>query len=92
VKGAYPELFARSGDRQVCYEIMTKVIGALRVAGFDATRVVNHADRQVGDGWRYGSDAIVLNGTVFDVYGAMGESNTPQANDAGPYAHGRLRE
>ena len=91
-KQKYPQLFARSGDRQVCYEIMTKVIGALRVAGFDATRVVNHPDRAMGDGWRYGSDALVLNGSVFDVYRGMGESNEPQSMNAGPYEAGRLRE
>lgn len=91
-KEKYPELFARADDRQVCYEIMTHVIGALRVAGYDATRVVNHADRPMGDGWRYGSDAIVLNGEVFDVYRGIGEANEPQAMNAGPYAAGRLRE
>ena len=91
-KDKYPDLFARAGDRQVCYEIMTKVVGALRAAGFDATRVVNHPDRPVGDGWRYGSDAVVVNGTIFDVFGGMGESNNPQALDAGPYEAGRLRE
>ena len=91
-KDTSPELFAHSDDRQVCFQIMTKVVGALRAAGYDATRVVNHPDRPVGDGWRYGSDAIVLDGEVFDVYRGMGESNTPQAMDAGPYEAGRLRE
>jgi len=91
-KEKYPELFAHADDRQVCFEIMTKTIGALRAAGFDATRVVNHPDRPVGDGWRYGSDAVVVGGTIFDVFGGIGATNTPQALDAGPYAAGRLRE
>jgi hypothetical protein len=89
-KATYPELFARAADRNVDTEIMTKVIGALRVAGYDATRVVNHPT--LTDGYRYGSDAIVLNGTVFDVYRGMGEANEPQAMNAGPYEAGRLRE
>ena len=71
---------------------MTHVIGALRVAGYDATRVVNHPSKPVGDGWRYGSDAIVLNGDIFDVYRGIGTENEPQAMNAGPYAAGRLRE
>jgi hypothetical protein len=89
-KATYPELFARAADRNVDVEIMSKVIGALRVAGYDATRVVNHPT--LTDGYRYGSDAIVLNGTVFDVYRGMGEANEPQAMNAGPYEAGRLRE
>lgn len=92
VKDTYPELFARAGDRQVCFEIMTHVLGALRVAGYDAHRVVNHPSKALGDGWRYGSDAIVLEGDVFDVYRGIGEANEPQAMNAGPYAAGRLRE
>lgn len=86
----YAELFTRAEDRNVCAEIMTKVIGALRVAGYDATRVVNHAS--MPDGARWGSDAVVLNGTVFDVYRAMGQEAAPVAQNMGPYAPGRLRE
>ena len=44
----------------------------------------NHPDRAMGDGWRYGSEALVLNGSVFDVYRGMGESNEPQSMNAGP--------
>lgn len=86
----YAELFTRAEDRNVCAEIMGKVIGALRVAGYDATRVVNHAS--MPDGARWGSDAVVLNGTVFDVYRAMGQEAAPVAQNMGPYAPGRLRE
>lgn len=91
VKDTYPELMARAGDRQVCFEIMTHVIGALRANGIDAHRVVNHASRAVGDGWRYGSDAVVVNNRVFDVFGSMGEANTPQALEHGAYGN-RPRE
>lgn len=62
-----------------------------RVAGSDAHRVVNHPSRAVGDGWRSGSDAIVLEGSVFDVYRGIGTENEPQAMNAGPSAPGRLR-
>lgn len=92
VKETYPELFRHADDRQTAYEIMTHVIGALRVAGFDATRVVNHPSRPVGDGYRYGTDAVVLEGNIYDVYGALGEANTPQAMNAGPNPPGRPRE
>lgn len=86
----YADLFTRAEDRNVCAEIMGKVIGALRVAGYDATRVVNHV--ALADGARWGSDAVVLNGTVFDVYRAMGQEAAPVAQNMGPYAPGRLRE
>lgn len=92
VKDTYPELMARAADRQVDFEIMTHVIGALRAHGYDAHRVVNHPSKAVGDGWRYGSDAVVLGGRIWDVFGGMGESNTPQAMDAGPNPPGRPRE
>lgn len=91
-KDAYPELFTRAHERQVTFEIMTHVIGALRVAGYDATRVVNHPSFPVGHGNRYGTDAVVIEGMVFDVYGSFGEQNIPQALNHGPYAPGRLRE
>lgn len=89
-KATYPDLFARATDRNVCAEIMTKVVGALRVAGYDATRVVNHPS--LPDGARWGSDAVVINGNVFDVYRAMGEASEPVAQNQGPYEAGRLRE
>ena len=73
---------------------MTDVIGALRAAGYDARRVVNHTSRAVGDGWRYGSDAVVINDRVFDVYAAWGDPgrSNPQSLDVGAYGPGRLRE
>ena len=89
-KATYPDLFARATDRNVCAEIMSKVIGALRVAGYDATRVVNHPS--LPDGARWGADAVVINGNVFDVYRAMGEASEPVAQNQGPYEAGRLRE
>ncbi|MHB8878546.1 MAG: DUF4214 domain-containing protein [Myxococcaceae bacterium] len=91
-KEKYPELFARASERQVTFEIMTHVIGALRAAGIDAHRVVNHPSHPIGNGNRYGTDAAVINGMVVDLYGSMGESNTPQALVHGPYEAGRLRE
>lgn len=92
VREHHPDLFARATDRQVCFDIMTKVIGALRANGYDATRVVNHPSIPVGQGMRYGSDAVALNGRIFDVYVAMGEEARPVANDVGPYESGRLPE
>lgn len=89
-RSKYSELFTRAEDRNVCAEIMTHVIGALRVAGYDATRVVNHPS--LNDGARWGADAVVLNGTVFDVYRAMGQEAAPVSQNMGPYAAGRLRE
>lgn len=93
-KDTYPELFGHGDDRQAAYEVMTHVIGALRAAGFDATRVVNHPSRAVGDPYRYGSDALVLGGNIYDVYGAFGDPGRSdvQALNQGPYAAGRLPE
>ncbi|MBL8951025.1 MAG: DUF4214 domain-containing protein [Myxococcaceae bacterium] len=89
-----PEYFDKGDDRQVAFEMMTWVTGALRANGFDAHRVVNHPSRAVGDGLRYGSDAVVVNGRVYDVYVAWGDPGRgdPTAQDMGPYAAGRLRE
>jgi hypothetical protein len=92
VKNTYPELMARAADRNVDIEIMGHVIGALRAHGMDATRVVNHPSRPQTDGYRYGSDALVLDGHIFDVFIGMGESNTPAAQDMGRNPAGRPRE
>ena len=91
-KQKYPQLFARASDRQVCMEIMGHVIGAMRAAGFDAHRVVNHPTLPVNDGVRYGSDALVVNGRIFDVYGDMGVTSKVQVLDQGAYEAGRVRE
>jgi hypothetical protein len=92
VKASNPQFFATE-DRGLAYQAMTKVIGILRAAGYDAFRVVNHQSRAVGDPWRYGSDALVLNGIVWDVYAAMGSpASRPQALNVGPYDPGRPRE
>lgn len=89
----YNHLFVDHDDRGKCLEIMTKVIGALRAKGYDAFRVVNHPSRAMGDPWRYGSDALVLHGRIYDVYGAMGSRDCrPQVLDQGPNPAGRPRE
>lgn len=94
VRRNHPEFFDKGDDRQVAFEMMTWVVGALRANGYDATRVVNHPSRPVGDGMRYGSDAVVLNGRIYDVYVAWGDPGRgdPTAQDVGPYEPGRLRE
>lgn len=94
VKDTYPHLFGRGDDRDVAFEVMTHVIGAMRAHGFDAHRVVNHPSRPVGDGLRYGSDAVVVGGQIYDLYGSFGEPGRSdvQTLHHGPYAPGRLRE
>lgn len=94
VKDTYPQLFGRGDDRQVAFEVMTHVIGAMRAHGFDAHRVVNHPSIPVGTGQRYGSDALVVGGQIYDVYGAFGEPGRSdvQLLNPGPYEAGRLRE
>lgn len=94
VRANKPEFFDKGDDRAVAFEMMTWVIGALRANGFDAHRVVNHPGRPMTDGYRYGSDAVVVEGRIYDVFGAWGDPGRgdPQAMDAGPLAAGRLRE
>jgi hypothetical protein len=94
VRANKPEFFNQGDNRAVAFEMMTWVVGALRAHGYDATRVVNHPDRPMGDGMRYGSDAVVVEGTIYDVFGSWGDPahGDPQAMNAGPYAAGRLRE
>lgn len=94
VRANKPEFFDKGDDRAVAFEMMTWVIGALRANGFDAHRVVNHPSRPPSDGYRFGSDAVVVQGQIYDVFGAWGDPGRgdPQAMDAGPYAAGRLRE
>ncbi|MEW5738491.1 MAG: DUF4214 domain-containing protein [Myxococcota bacterium] len=94
VRANKPEFFDKGDDRAVAFEMMTWVIGALRAHGYDSHRVVNHPSRPMTDPYRYGSDAIVLEGNIYDVFGAWGDPGRgdPQAMLAGPYAAGRLRE
>ena len=92
IKSTYPHLMPVGDDRAACYKVMTHVIGILRAAGYDAHRVVNHTSRPEGHEGRYGSDAVVVQGRVFDVYRAMGEASEPVDQDVGAYAAGRLRE
>lgn len=94
VRANKPEFFDKGDDRAVAFEMMSWVVGALRANGFDAHRVVNHPSRPMTDGYRYGSDAVVVQGQIYDVFGAWGDPGRgdPQAMNAGPYAPGRLRE
>ena len=94
VRANKPGFFDKGDDRAVAFEMMSWVVGALRANGFDAHRVVNHPSRPPSDGYRYGSDAVVVQGTIYDVFGAWGDPGRgdPQAMDAGPYTAGRLRE
>ena len=93
VKQRYPQFFV-DDDRAKHYQAMTTVIGILRANGLDAHRVVNHTSRAMGDPWRYGSDALVLNNSVYDVYRGIGDPNAsvPQAMNVGQYGAGRARE
>lgn len=92
VKENYPQLMPVGDDRDTMYKMMTVVIGIIRAKGYDVTRVVNHPSRPVGHVLRYGSDALVLNGFIYDCFGACGEKNDPMALNQGPYEAGRLRE
>ncbi len=94
VKEKHPDLFPEGDDRDKAYVMMTHVIGILRAKGFDVHRVVNHPSRPVGHPLRYGSDALVLKGKIYDCYAALGDPNrsTPQALYVGPYAAGRAKE
>ena len=91
VKANYPDLMPRGDDRQACYQVMTKVIGVLRAAGYDAFRVVNHPTLPEDNPVRVGSDAVVLNGRIFDVYRAMGEASEPVEQDMGPWDQNRAK-
>jgi hypothetical protein len=93
VKNTYPDFFTKGDDRPTALAMMTKVIGALRAHGYDAFRVVNYADRPVGDAGRYGKDALVLDGRVWDVYVGWGDPNasTPSAQNVGPWDLNRAR-
>jgi hypothetical protein len=89
-----PHYFNQGEDRAVAFAMMTEVIGIMRANGFDAHRVVNHPSFPIGHGNRYGSDALVVQGRIYDVFGAWGEPSRgdPQALYQGDYAAGRLRE
>lgn len=94
VKENRPDLFVEGDDRDKAYEMMTCVIGILRANGFPAHRVVNHPSRPVGNPWRYGSDALVLNGSIYDCYGGLGDLNQsrPQALNQGPSSPAKPKE
>lgn len=81
-------------DRGLAKDLMTEVIGILRAHGFDAHRVVNHPSLPPSNPVRWGSDAVVLAGGVYDLYGSYGDPrlSTPQLGYHGPYEAGRLRE
>ncbi|MFT3706889.1 MAG: DUF4214 domain-containing protein [Archangium sp.] len=81
-------------DRGLAKDMMTEVIGILRAHGFDAHRVVNHPSLPPSNPVRWGSDAAVLNGKVYDLYISYGDptQSVPHLGYAGPYEAGRLRE
>lgn len=82
----YPQYFNAGESRPVAYEMMTAVIGALRAHGFDAHRVVNYPSVPIGDPGRYGKDALVLNGVIYDCYQSWGDPGSrPQALAVGSY-------
>lgn len=91
VRQNYPQYFTSGDNRAVAMQMMTTTIGILRANGLDAHRVVNYADRAVGDPNRYGKDALVLNGRVFDCYLAWPESGRPQALDVGAWDRNRAQ-
>lgn len=96
VKERYAHLFphgdtANRDERKKCVDVMTVCIGVLRANGYDACRVLNHPSLPADDPVRYGSDAVVVNGNIYDIFGAMGEANKPQALNQGPYGN-RKRE
>jgi len=76
-------------DRQAMMNVMTQVIGVLRSMGLDAHRVVNHPTMPAPQ--RYGSDAVVVGGRIFDVYGAFGQENRPVQQDVGPWDSARAK-
>lgn len=94
VKDNFPDLFGEGDDRDKAHQIMTKVLERLKSKGIQAHRVVNHPSRAVGDPYRYGSDALVVNGKIYDVYGGLGDKgrSTPQALYQGPYDPGRPKD
>lgn len=87
VKDHHPEFFDKGEHRPTAYEMMTVVIGILRAHGYDAHRVVNHPSRPIGDPGRYGTDSLVLDNIIFDVYKGWGDAgdSTPQALRVGTY-------
>jgi len=88
-----PEYFDKGEDRPTAYKMMTEVIGIMRANGYDAHRVVNHPSRPVGDPGRYGTDALVLDGVIYDVFRAWGDpgGGEPQTLNVGTYGN-RPRE
>lgn len=94
VRANRPGYFDKGDDRHVAMEMMTEVIGILRAHGFDAHRVVNHPSLPMSNPVRWGSDAVVLNGKIHDLFIAWGDPGRadPTLGFMGPYAPGRLRE
>lgn len=92
VKETYPQLFTQGDDRALAVQMMSKVIGALRYHGYDAYRIVNHPSLPADNPVRYGSDALVLNDVVYDVYGSLGEANRPQVLEHGPMSGNQRKE
>jgi hypothetical protein len=68
-------------ERQIYYQLATKVIGALRAHGIDADRLVRASHNEPGNANRYVSDALVLpDGRAIDFFG-NDDGLTPQFHD-----------
>ncbi len=82
-----PEYFDKGEDRPTAYKMMTDLIGIMRANGYDAHRVVNHPSRPIGEPGRYGSDALVLDGVIYDCFRSWGDpgAGDPQTLDVGTY-------
>ncbi len=88
-KATSPDLFAminadpppnKQKENKLFYDLMTKVIGALKANGYDVERLARHTQNEVGNPNRYVNDALVLpDGRAIDVFG--GGENEPQFHD-----------
>ncbi|MDB5099746.1 MAG: hypothetical protein JWM80_4167 [Cyanobacteria bacterium RYN_339] len=89
VKRTMPDLLPKGDNRQAAYDTMTQVIGIVRSMGIDAFRVVNHPT--IDGPVRVGSDALVINGQIFDVFRAFGEASEPVNQNVGPWDKDRAK-
>jgi hypothetical protein len=58
---------------------MTLVINALRVNNFSASRTLADPNRTAPDPFRWGSDALEIGGTIYDIYLSWPSPANPQA-------------
>ena len=89
VKRTQPGILPVGDNRAAAYATMTQVIGIVRSMGIDAFRVVNHPtlDNPV----RVGSDALVVNGQIYDVFRAFGEASEPVNQNVGAWDPNRSK-